>query len=287
MDERMRELGAFLRARREKTSPAEVGLPPGGRRRTPGLRREEVAALAGVGVTWYTWLEQGRATGVSDQVIEAVARVLRMTDAERHHALVLAGRAPVASGPPMTLRPEQAELLESLLPFPAAIQGDGYEIVAANRAYRFLFHDLDSYAPEDRNCAWLMFTDPVWNAAIIDPEVVLPEIAARLRARRVEHPGDPRWDRLIDRLHDASPHFRELWERYEVADDRPTIRRYRSPTAGELTVHFQSLWLDPSRGTRVIVMTPADARTRERVERLAALTASAPSWTARADALAA
>lgn len=287
MDERMRELGAFLRARREKTSPSDVGLPPGGRRRTPGLRREEVAALAGVGVTWYTWLEQGRAPGVSDQVIEAVARVLRMTDAERHHALVLAGRAPVTVGPPMMLRPEQAELLESLLPFPAAIQADGYEIVAANRSYRFLFHDLDDYAPEDRNCAWLMFTDPVWNAAIIDRDVVLPEIAARLRARRVEHPGDPRWDLLIARLRDASPHFRELWERYEVADDRPSIRRYRSPAAGDLTVHFQSLWLDPARGTRVIVMSPADARTRERLERLAALTASAPSWTAREDVLAA
>ena len=285
MDDQRRELGAFLRARREQTTPAEVGLPPGGRRRTPGLRREEVATLAGVGVTWYTWLEQGRATGVSEQVVRAVARALRMSDAELHHALVLSGHTPVSAAPPMTLRAEQAELLESFLPFPAAVQGDGYEIVAANRAYRFLFSDLDAYDPEDRNCAWLMFTDPTWNAALVDRDVVLPEITARLRARAAEHPGDARWTRLIERLRDASPLFRNLWERYEVADDRPSLRRYRSPSVGALTVHFQSLWLDPKRGTRIIVMTPADAKTRERLERLAALTAATPAWTVRPEAL--
>ena len=132
--ERRKQLGAFLRARRERVTPEQVGLPPLGRRRTPGLRREEVAQLSGIGTTWYTWLEQGRATGVSDQVLEAVARVLRMTEAERNHLFVLADRAPSKAAPLMALRPEHTALLEQLLPFPAAVQTDAYEIVASNRA---------------------------------------------------------------------------------------------------------------------------------------------------------
>src|SRR5690606_6674448 len=143
--DRRRELGAFLRARREKVAPEEVGLAATGRRRTPGLRREEVAQLAGVGVTWYTWLAQGRAKGASEQVLEAVARALRMTEAERHHLLVLADRVPPAPAPPMALRPEHGQLLEQMLPWPAALQTDAYEIVASNRAYRFVFSDLDAY----------------------------------------------------------------------------------------------------------------------------------------------
>ncbi|WP_029151311.1 helix-turn-helix transcriptional regulator [Microbacterium indicum] len=287
MDEdldRRRQLGAFVRARREATAPADVGIAAVGRRRTPGLRREELAPLAGIGITWLTWLEQGRATGVSDQVLEALARALRMSDAERHHLLVLAGRGLHQAAAPIDVRPENLEILDRLLPFPAALQTDGYEIVAANRTYRFLFSDLDAYEPDDRNCAFLMFTDPVWNAAIVDKEQVLPSVAARLRSRQAEHRGEPRWDRLIERLTETSAEFRRLWENYDVDDDRPQERRYVSPAAGPLTVAFQSLWLDPSRGTRIIVMTPSDDATRERLERFDRLHAAAPRWTARGDA---
>jgi len=283
-DARSRELGSFLRARRERVSPSEVGFPAGGARRTPGLRREEVAQLAGVGVTWYTWLEQGRAAGASDQVLGAVARVLRMTEAERHHMFVLAGRTPTKAAPPMTLRPEHVAVLEQLLPFPAAVQADGYEITAANRAYRFLFSDLDEVVPDDRNCAWLMFTDPVWRGSLVDEDQVLPDIVARLRTHLAEHRGEERWERLIARLRSGSADFRALWETYEVADERPSIRRYRSPRAGALNVHFQSLWLDSARGSRVIVMSPADDATRVRLERYASLLEAAPAWTAREDA---
>lgn len=284
---RRKQLGAFLRARREKVTPDQVGLPPMGRRRTPGLRREEVAQLAGIGTTWYTWLEQGRATGVSEQVLEAVARVLRMSEAERHHLFVLADRAPVKHAPLMTLRPEHTALIEQLLPFPAAVQTDAYEIVASNRIYRYLFGDLDALPVGDRNCAWLMFTDPIWRGSLVDEDIVLPEIVARLRARRAEHRGEPRWDALVERLLTHSEDFRALWESYEVADDRPRLRQYGSPHAGHLEVHFQSLWIDPDRGSRIIVMVPADETTRERLERFATLIEAAPAWTAREDAVAA
>lgn len=280
---RRKQLGAFLRARREKVSPDQVGLPPLGRRRTSGLRREEVAQLAGIGTTWYTWLEQGRATGVSEQVLEAVARVLRMSEAERHHLFVLAHRAPAKQAPLMTLRPEHTSLLEQLLPFPAAVQTDSYEIVASNRMYRYLFSDLDALPVGDRNCAWLMFTDPVWRGSLVGEELVLAEIVARLRARRAEHRGETRWDALVERLRTHSEDFRALWETYEVADERPRLRQYDSPLAGHLDVHFQSLWLDPDRGTRIITMVPADGTTRERLERSAALLEAAPPWTARYD----
>jgi transcriptional regulator with XRE-family HTH domain len=277
-------LGAFLRARRARIAPGDVGLPPGGRRRTPGLRREEVAQLAGVGVTWYTWLEQGRARNVSDQVLESVARVLRLDGAERRHLMVLAGRASVVdAGLPMELRPEHLAVLEKLLPYPAAVQTDCYDLVAANRAYRFLFGDLDAYPPEDRNCAWLMFTDPTWGGSLVDDGDVLRNITARLRARAPEHRDDPRWNALLDRLRRASPEFVRLWETYEVQGDRTQLRRYRSPRAGYLEVQFQSLWLDRARGEKIIVMTPADDATAQRLERFDTLVGAAPTSTCAAN----
>ncbi|MFC8599992.1 helix-turn-helix transcriptional regulator [Isoptericola sp. NPDC057191] len=280
-------LGEFLRERRGRIGPGDVGLPVSGRRRTPGLRREEVAQLAGVGVTWYTWLEQGRARNVSDQVLDAVARVLRLDAAERRHLLALAGReAAVAPGPPAEVRPEQLAVLEQLLPYPAAIQTDCYDLLAANRAYRYLFDDLDARPPDERNCAWLMFTDPRWRAALGDTEdVVLHNIAARLRAREPEHRDDPRWSALLARLRATSPDFVRHWESYDVAGDGTQLRRYRSARVGRLEVHFQSLWLDRARGDRVILMTPADDATRQRLERLDALVGAAPATTTRDDAV--
>lgn len=239
--------------------------------------------LAGIGTTWYTWLEQGRAAGVSDQVLDAVARVLAMNDAERHHLSVLAAHAPSKLAPVMTLGPEHTALLEQLLPFPAAVQSDAYEIVASNRVYRFLFDDLDARPVADRNCAWLMFTDPAWRGSLPDEKAVLPDIVARLRAHQAEHRGEPRWAELIDRLLAEAPGFRALWEAREVADERPRLRQYDSPHAGLLSVHFQSLWLDPDRGSRVIVMVPADETTHERLERFASLIEAAPAWTTRED----
>lgn len=283
---RRKELGSFLRARREKVTPAQAGLPDLGRRRTPGLRREEVAQLAGIGTTWYTWLEQGRASGVSDQVLDAVARVLRMTAAERRHLAVLAGRAPVKCAPLLEVRPEHTALLEQLLPFPAAVQSDTYDLVASNRSYRYLFGDLDALPPEDRNCAWLLFTHPAWRGALPAEDEVLPDIVARLRVRHAEHRGRGRIDELVTRLQGASKDFARLWERGDVADDRSRLRRYDSPRAGLLTVHFQSLWLDVDRGARMVVMVPADDLTRERITRLAAQVAEEPAWTVAPDAAA-
>ena len=141
-----RELGAFLRTRRERLAPDQVGLPSTGRRRTPGLRREEVAVLAGVGVTWYTWLEQGRSINVSTQVLTAVGRALRLDDAEKRHLERLAGVRADPAGPATLEAPLSAAyqpVLDKLDPYPACLQTSAFDIVAYNRAYRFLFTDMD------------------------------------------------------------------------------------------------------------------------------------------------
>ncbi|MCP2265061.1 helix-turn-helix transcriptional regulator [Promicromonospora thailandica] len=279
-------LGAFLRERRGRVDPADVGLPEVGRRRTPGLRREEVAQLAGVGVTWYTWLEQGRAANPSDQVLGAVARALRLCHEERRYLMILAGRAAdTGSGAPdplMRVLPEHVMLLERMLPYPAAIQTAAYDLVATNRSYRYLFGDLDAVDPADRNCAWLLFTDDTWRAGLVEPEVVLRDLAGRLRAREAEFRGNPRWGGLLDSLREQSPEFVRYWAEHEVRGDRPgQLRRYRSPRVGRVDVILQSLWLDRGRGERIVVLLPADAASARRLEQLDSLVGAAPAWTAR------
>lgn len=283
-------LGAYLRERRARVTPADVGLPQLGRRRTPGLRREEVAQLAGVGVTWYTWLEQGRAPNPSDQVLDAVAQALRMHPEERRHLMLLAGRTGDVThrvpDPQMRVRPEHVAILEQLLPLPAAIQTAAYDLVAVNRSYRFLFTDLDAVDPVDRNCAWLLFTDESWRSILVEPELVLRDLAGRLRARSVEYPQDPRWCSLLGGLRERSPEFVQYWNEYEVRDDRTQLRRYHSARVGRLDTVFQSLWIDRERGERLIVLTAADGTTQRRLERLDALVGAAPAWTARDGVLA-
>ncbi|WP_285106589.1 helix-turn-helix transcriptional regulator [Promicromonospora sp. MEB111] len=284
-------LGAFLRERRGRVTPADVGLPQAGRRRTPGLRREEVAQLAGVGVTWYTWLEQGRAPNPSDQVLDAVARTLRLRPEERRHLMILAGRAADtradAPNPLMVVRPEHIALLERLLPFPAAIQTATYDLVAANRSYRFLFGDLDAVDPADRNCAWLLFMNDEWRDSLVEPDVVLRDLAGRLRAREAEFRDHPRWSGLLGGLREHSPEFVRYWDEHEVRGDRPgQLRRYLSSRVGRLDTVFQSLWLDRDRGERMVVLTPADADSARRLERLDSLVGAAPAWTARDGVLA-
>ena len=284
-------LGAFLRERRGRVTPADVGLPQAGRRRTPGLRREEVAQLAGVGVTWYTWLEQGRAPNPSDQVLDAVAQALRLRAEERRHLMILAGRTGDAGSdapsPLMVVRPEHVAILERLLPFPAAIQTAAYDLVAANRSYRFLFGDLDSVDPADRNCAWLLFTHDDWHNSLVEPEVVLRDLAGRLRAREAEFRHHPRWSGLLGGLRERSPEFVRYWDEHEVRGDRPgQLRRYRSSRVGRVDTIFQSLWLDRDRGERMVVLTPADAASAKRLERLDSLVGAAPAWTARDGVLA-
>ncbi|MER6683349.1 helix-turn-helix transcriptional regulator [Streptomyces olivaceoviridis] len=265
---RRHELAAFLRSRRERITPEEVGLPRGARRRTPGLRREEVAHLSAVGVTWYTWLEQARDIQVSVQVLDALARALRLDASERAHLFQLAGATdptPAANCPSVT--PALREMLAKLEPIPACIQNSRYDILAYNRTYGLLLGDLDAVPPEDRNCMLLVHTNAEWQAAVVHLEKTQRLMAARLRAALAGHLGEPAWKMLLKRL-EESPAFRENWRRYEVVDARSKSKEFLNPRVGLLSLEHTDLWLAPDVGARMVTYTPRNEETRERLEKL-------------------
>jgi transcriptional regulator with XRE-family HTH domain len=264
---RHQELGAFLRNRREGLRPEAVGLPRSRRRRTPGLRREEVAQLAGVGVTWYTWLEQGREINPSPQVLEAIARTLRFETHERTHLFALAGVPATQADDDVcaTLFPTARTLLRSLQPNPAVLLNARWDILAWNEVYESFFPFLRELDTEDRNCLWLSFTHPAWRNVIVDWDEIVTRIVGEYRASMAERLDDPSYRSLVERLLETSPEFRARWQRYELHSADSAEKRVRHPELGVLTLAYTSLWLDPSRGVRITVLTPTDARTAARL----------------------
>jgi transcriptional regulator with XRE-family HTH domain len=268
-DLRRRELGAFLRSRRERLRPEQAGLPPSRRRRTPGLRREEVAQLAGVGITWYTWLEQGRDIRPSAQVLDAVGRTLQFDAHEHAHLFTLAGVATTTIadqclGLCSTVQP----LIDQLEPFPAVVVNARLDLLAYNSVYASFFHELESIPTEDRNVMWLAFTHPQWRAAIVDWEEIVGRMVAEYRGSMAEHLDDPAWKTLVARLHRASPEFTAVWERHDVLGVESRTKRARHPRVGLLRLTYTNLWLGQGLGTRIVAFTPADEQTRARLETL-------------------
>jgi hypothetical protein len=275
---RRQELAAFLRSRRERIAPEQVGLPRGPRRRTPGLRREEVAHLSAVGVTWYTWLEQARDIQVSVQVLDALARTLRLDAGERAHLFQLAGSAdPTPAAACQGVTPALREMLSKLEPLPACIQNSRYDILAYNRTYARLLGNLDAVPPEDRNCLLLVHIDPEWRSSIVHLDETMRLMAAGLRASMAGHLGEPAWKLLFKRLTAESAEFRENWERYEVVSLRSKIKQFRNPYVGLLTLETTDLWLAPESGARMTTYTPRDAESWERLEKLHRMVRAEPA----------
>ncbi|MFG3160452.1 helix-turn-helix domain-containing protein [Streptomyces sp. NPDC048232] len=269
---RRHELAAFLRSRRERIAPEQVGLDRGRRRRTPGLRREEVAQLSAVGVTWYTWLEQARDIQVSVQVLDALARALLLDPSERAHLFQLAGAVdptPATVCPAVT--PALRALLEQFEPFPACVQNSRYDILAHNRTYGLLLCDLDAVPPEDRNCMILSFTHEPWRSSIVHLEETQRLMAARFRAAMAGHLGEPAWKMLLKRLRTQSPDFGEVWDRHEVLAHRGKRKEFLNRYVGRLRLDHTDLWLGPGAGPRMVTYAPADEESRERLERLHAI----------------
>ncbi|MDX2402608.1 helix-turn-helix transcriptional regulator [Streptomyces microflavus] len=266
---RRHELAAFLRSRRERITPEQVGLVRGGRRRTPGLRREEVAQLSAVGVTWYTWLEQARDIQVSVQVLDALARALLLDPSERAHLFALSEAPDPAPGTECpTVTPALRTMLEQLDPIPACVQNSRYDVLAYNRTYSRLLCDLDALPPEDRNCLLLAFTHDEWRASVVDLPEVTRMMAAKFRASMAGHLAEPAWKALLHRLETRSPEFREVWERHEVVDQRGRTKYIRNARVGLLHVEHTNLWLGPASGPRLVSYPPVDDETRARLERL-------------------
>ncbi|MFC6597987.1 helix-turn-helix transcriptional regulator [Kitasatospora paranensis] len=267
---RRQELAAFLRSRRERISPEQVGLPVTGRRRTPGLRREEVAQLAAVGVTWYTWLEQGRDIQVSAQVLQSVARALLLDPTERAHLFVLAGSddpAPVVEC--ATVTPAVRLLLTQLEPMPAAVLNNRYDVLAYNRAYTWIVGDLDRLPFEDRNLMWLAFTESTFQRSLVDIDEAQPSLVARFRAAMADHGAEPAWKTLVVRLRKASPAFEAAWQQHEVAGLGNGLKRFLLPEVGLLRFEYTNLWLGPRPSHRLVAYTPQDDATRRALDGLA------------------
>ncbi len=268
---RRHELAAFLRHRREHIAPEQVGLPRGARRRTPGLRREEVAQLAAVGVTWYTWLEQARDIQVSVQVLDALARTLLLDPSERAHLFRLADATdsrPATECPVVT--PALRAMLDQLDPIPACLQNARYDILAYNRTYGMLLCDMDAVPPADRNCMVLSYTHQEWRSSIVHLEKTQRLMAARFRGSMAGHLADPTWKTLLTRLR-TSPEFCDVWDRHEVVGATPRRKEFRNTHVGRITVDHTDLWLGPSTGPRMVTYAPADEETRGRLERLHAI----------------
>jgi len=272
-DLRRGELAAFLRSRRERISPGDVGLPHGQRRRTAGLRREEVAQLAGVGVTWYTWLEQGRPIHVSAQVLEAVARTLRLDPVERRHLFRLAEATD--TGPDdhecARLSPEIQPILDALNPMPAQVLTERWDILAWNTAYQVIFPRIPQYEPDERNAIYKCFTLPGCCRGYENTEDHRAFMVAQLRANYGHHIGDPTWTSFIKRMESVSSEFAEMWQRQEVAGPpRSAFKVFRHPLYPKLPMTSTSLSVERAPGTRIVVYTPADEATRLAMQRLVA-----------------
>ncbi|MEU2114686.1 helix-turn-helix domain-containing protein [Streptomyces sp. NPDC016459] len=266
---RRHELAAFLRSRRERITPEQVGLPRGRRRRTPGLRREEVAHLSAVGVTWYTWLEQARDIQVSPQVLDALAGALLLDPTERSHLFALAGQPdPHPGAPSPAVTPALRALLEQLEPVPAAVQNSRFDFLAHNRTFGRLFRDLDALPREDRNSLWLAFTDDDFRAAATDLPELLPLLAGKLRASMADHLAEPAWRALVRRLEEASAEFREIWARHDVVAPGGRTKIVRNAHVGLLRFEHTNLWLGPTAGPHLVTYVPVDDETRAGVERL-------------------
>ncbi len=263
---RRAELAKFLRARRERVTPQDVGLPPGPRRRTPGLRREELALLAGVGITWYTWLEQGRPINASMQVLDAVARALNLDRVEREHLYQLAEATPVRSWVASTTVPQAVlDILASFEPFPAILVNTRYDVLESNRGHRAVFSDWHSMPCIHRNLLWCGVTEPTAREKFLNYDEEVPYLVARLRAGYAAHIGDPDWEEDIRRLAELSPEFTELWARHEVAEPEVRTRIFLDAEAGKLTFSTTELDVSAVPGLRIIAYTPNDDHTRDQM----------------------
>ena len=252
------ELGDFLKSRRARISPATVGLHNRSRRRTPGLRREEVADLAGVGLTWYTWLEQGRDIRVSPEVLAGIARALQLEPAERAHLFRLAGHAPPATAPAAAaVSPRLRRVLDCWDPFPAHVAGRRRHVLAWNRASEII--NGWSRLPEDkRNLIRFMFLVPSTRRLLGDWEHEAALSVAALRAEAGGDLGDPDYQAIISELLEASPDFAAIWARQDVQGRMEGLKRFHHPALGRFDLEFTAFQVAEQPSLRLYLYTPAD-----------------------------
>ncbi|HJZ46627.1 MAG TPA: helix-turn-helix transcriptional regulator [Roseiflexaceae bacterium] len=256
---RRMELASFLRSRRERLRPEHVGLPLRPRRRTPGLRREEVAELIGIGVTWYTWLEQARPIHVSADVLEQVARVFGLSSDERAYLFQLAQRSlpPAVPEPHEVVRPVFRDVLSALEPSPAHIRDRSWNVLAWNRAETCLV-DWQAYAASERNIIWHHFTNPRFRQLMVNWDRETRSVLSEFRLESGQHAEDGWLRTLIGHLHEVSAEFRAWWPLHEVRRERELPIEFQHPDVGRLilqpvTVVFTT---EPQLAMRILMPLP-------------------------------
>jgi len=262
------ELGAFLRSRRERLRPQDVGLPSGQRRRTPGLRREEVAVLAHISTEYYVRLEQGRAPRPSGEVLASIADALRLTDAESGHLHVLAGTAPSRTGlHRRDVRPSILALLERLPHTAGFVMSAAFEVLAWNDLAAALMGDFAELVPEDRNLARRAFLGStrgnVTLYGVSDVAEFRHHVVIELRSAFTRNPSDPTVTGLIDELRDGSSQFARLWDRHDVQAAPTLTKTFRHPVVGEVTVDCDALMLTDRDQRLVLYSAPPGSRDAE------------------------
>ncbi|GIH18313.1 helix-turn-helix transcriptional regulator [Rugosimonospora africana] len=258
-DQHGNDLARFLRARRTQLTPEQVGLPTGpGLRRTPGLRREELATLGGVSIDYYTRLERGKETRPSPAVVDSLARALRLEEDEHEHLRRLVARAAQnapepPTAPSRTVRPGVRLLLENLRPSPAYVLSRTLDVLAANPGGLHLYAGIDSWPVRQRNLARYYFLHPGARDLFTNWDNQIRGCVARLRALAGTAPDAPDLAQLVGELLLKSPDFARLWERYDVRAHRPGTKHFHHPRVGDLTLGYQSMQLDGTPGQRLVV----------------------------------
>ncbi|WP_328315890.1 helix-turn-helix transcriptional regulator [Streptomyces sp. NBC_00388] len=264
------ELAAFLRTRRERLDPDDFGLPPRRQaRRTPGLRREEVAELAGVSVDYVVRLEQGRGLRPSASVVEALAGALRLAPDERAYLFDLTRQRPRSAGRPVTTAaPSLARLVADLSPLPVMLLNHRYDILAWNGEMAGLLTDFDTLPPEQRNAMWLCLMHPRIRELYVDRERVVREGIAHLRAAWAAHPEDRALGDLIAGLTTSNEEFARLWAERDIKVNGRGNKVMRHPVVGVITVQFEVLTPLEDPGQRLVIYRAADDESRAALGRL-------------------
>jgi transcriptional regulator with XRE-family HTH domain len=259
-------LGAYLRDRRAKLDPAAFGLPLA-RRRTPGLRREEIAQRAHVSATWYTWLEQGRGGAPSTAVLDRLAHALLLTDVEREHLFLLAqGRPPeVHYQASESVTPRLQRVLDAMERSPAIIRTTTWDVVAWNRAATAVMSDYETMAPKDRNILRLIFCNPHVRAAQPDWQSVARYVVAAFRADTVRSGATASVKAMVEELCLASPEFAALWRENDVLGYAGGTKHLRHSTAGPLTLEYSLFAIDGRPDLSMVVYNPATPEDADKV----------------------
>jgi len=270
----LKELADFLKTRRDRLTPADVGLPSGTRRRTPGLRREEVAQLVNVSTTWYTFLEQGRDIRVSAQVLESLAQAFRLTSEERTHLFMLALQQlpPEIPHGKSTVSPAIQRLLDHLAICPAYVVGYRFDILAWNQAACALFGDFSKMTTRERNTIWYFFTNTAHRQMLLNWEGQAQLMLARFRSICGRYLGDVELIELAEDLKKVSPEFRQWWSQHEVQAKLEGFKSYEHPIVGNLVFEYALFQVTEAPELTLVVYTPLpESGTVERLQQLKTL----------------